>query len=282
MGKSGPNQDYCSRGKLKPPVFPFLSLVSLAVFALSACGIEDYPYLESIPQADVSQNSNDQGRVIIRGSSNGGGNPGPGYFTHYAVYYRLYVGSYEELAPMKNNLYTINPQMSSDYNAIEPYIDNDSIGSSSMGSIFSGRNFYTMVINSDENFLNDSTLNLSGYGKTLIFDFNRSAVPELYFEDNSAHKYPIRRSNGNGSFNPRPSNRYFVNSPDLYDPVNSTPNINADIVKREGLADGDTRHTYIMLYILAIGINLQSFPPIYSTPSTAIILRLPDDPSPGA
>jgi hypothetical protein len=87
--------------------------------------------------------------------------------------------------------------------------------------------------------------------------------------------YVLWRSDGGGLFSPRPD-RYFVNSRELWAPENISNQINADVVNKANLPDGDRRYTYAAMFIVAVGVNPASYSNIYSTPSLIHVFRLPD------
>jgi hypothetical protein len=87
--------------------------------------------------------------------------------------------------------------------------------------------------------------------------------------------YVLWRSDGGGLFSPRPD-RFFRNSGELWNPANITNQINADVVNKADLADGDIRYTYAAMFIVAVGINPASYSNIYSTPSLIHVFQIPD------
>jgi hypothetical protein len=108
----------------------------------------------------------------------------------------------------------------------------------------------------------------------VVFSFSQNPgdVPVLTV---GGGEYTLWRSNGNGSFTPRPENRYFVNSPELYDPDNINDNVNADVTNKSSFS-GSARHTYVCMYIVATGLDTATFTQIFSTPAFVGILRLPN------
>jgi hypothetical protein len=268
MDKFSAEQDNSSPEQMKFFSSPVV-LMGLICLLVSACGIEDYPYISPVPQSNITRELNSRATVVIPNT-----NASNNYFTHFTVFYRIYVGENEELSPSKENISAINSVLYSDYIAIEPYIDNDSIGSSSIYSTFSNRQYQILQLenaNIENNVLSDSVL-----GRTIIFDFSQTPgdIPVLIVGGN---RYSLWRSNGNGSFTPRPENRYFINGPELYDSTNINSNVNADVVNKPDLSSGAVAiHTYVSMYIVATGLDTQAFTQIFSTPAFIGILRLPD------
>jgi len=254
------------------------ALFFTAALFLSACGIEDYPYLEPIALANVTQTSNYQATVTLNSSNSS-------LFSNYAIFYRIYVSSNLEYQPSKITINAVNSTMYSDYTAIEAYIGNDSVSSSSIAGLFSSRRFNTLLLeNADIN-------SVLGVNDTIVFDFPQNNTSPLVYDhlpkllvagsgpQASWPAYVLRRSNGNDTFNPRPDRR-LLNTYELVSAANVNSNINADVVGMSGLTPAanwpDYGHSYIMMYIVAVGFDLQNLSPLYSTPSKAIILRLSD------
>jgi hypothetical protein len=251
-------------------LFVFLSALS---FSLSVCGIEDYPFIYPIPSGNIQRELNSRVTVSIPGD-----NSTSNYFTHFTVFYRIYVSDINEVTPAKSNLSNINQALYNDYTRIEPYISNDSIGSASVGTLFSDRKFYSVEVNNADI---DSLFSVSVLNRTVIFDFpqNPGSIPALVI---GSSRYELIRSRGNGNFNPIPADRYFVNDPDLYASTNINPNVNADVTDKTDSAGNSlippsaVHHTYVCMYIVAAGLDSQTFSPLYSTPAFVGVLRLPD------
>jgi hypothetical protein len=251
-------------------LFVFLGVLS---FSLSVCGIEDYPFLSPIPSGNIQRELNSSVTVYIPGDY-----LASIYFTQFTVFYRIYVSDINEVTPAKSNLSNINQALYNDYTAIEPYIANDSTGSASISTLFSNRKFYSIEVNNADI---DSLLSVSVRGHTVIFDFSQTpgSIPALVI---GSSRYELIRSRGNGNFNPIPADRYFINDPDLYASGNINPNVNADVTDKTDTAGNSVidpsavHHTYVCMYIVAAGLDLQTFSPLYSTPAFVGILRLPD------
>jgi hypothetical protein len=265
MGESCPKQADSSSESMKTPG-SFTRFFSFCLTCLvTACGIEDYPYLVPISQSSITRELNSRVQITMPA-----GSPGSS-FTHFTVFYRIYVGETEELSPSRENISAINTVLYNDYTAIEPYIDNTTMGSSTIASVFSGRKYQTLMLENNDI---DAVLSNSVLGTTVVFDFSQNPgdVPVLTVNGNP---YTLLRSNGNGTFNPRPASRYFINSPELYSPDSLNDNVNADVANKSNFS-GSARHTYICMYIVATGLNTQTFTQIFSTPAFAGILRLPN------
>jgi hypothetical protein len=193
------------------------------------------------------------------------------YFTHFTVYYRIYVSDMHTDDPL-NNINAINSTLYTHYNRVQPYIDNDSIGSASVGSLFTSMNYYSLALDNAD--IENNVLRNSVLGRTITFDFIQIAgsPPTMVI---GANTYTLRRSNGGGNFNPLPNDMHFINHPDLYNPDNINANVNADVTDKTGMTAGP-RDTYVCLYIVATGLDTQTYSQIFSTPTFVGILRLPD------
>ena len=88
--------------------------------------------------------------------------------------------------------------------------------------------------------------------------------------------YTLLRSNGNGSFNPVPTNRLFVNSQELWMADNINTNTNADVINKSGTGDSSPRYSYAALFITAVGVDVNTYTNIYSTPALIHVFQLPE------
>ena len=242
-------------------ITPFLSCLFLLT-----CGIEDYPYIYPIPTGNITLQMNSRVSIVIPNS-----NLGNMYFTNFALLYRIYISDIYEPSPSESNLNIINSSLSSDHSRVKPYIDNDSIGSSSIESLFRGINYYAVEL---EGTNIETVLSSSTFNRTLIIDFTQSpgSIPYLTLGTTT---YRLIRSNDGGSFECLPGNRYFTNSPDVRNLTNiNDTHINVDVTDKS--TGTDRRYTYVSLYIVAVGFDPQTYVQLYSTPAFAGVLCLPD------
>ena len=252
-------------GKLLFNIF----LLPLTVLFFGTCGLEDYPIINPVRQANITTELNN--RAIVRIPTNNSGTS----FTHFIIFYRIYVSNRSEPSPGSVNFSTINTVLASDYNYIRPYIDSDTLINTNMDSLFSGRGYkYLFFENGD---INDvlSASPPSVLGNTLIFDFTSGKNPTMTMGSNV---YTLYRSNGNGTYNPRTDwpDYYFVNKNDLWNTDYINSNTNADVVNMSGLTNSSPLHfTYAALFIVAAGINPNTYSYIYSTPSLIHVFELP-------
>jgi hypothetical protein len=242
-------------------------LFVLCSLFLWSCGIEDIPFIDSIPQGNITQAMNN--RAVVRIPSDSPGTT----FTNFAVFYRIYVSDTLQASTTSTSIYSaINPTLTSDYNNFSNYINSTTQGNVDMDRVFQNR-YYKYLVLEEPNTNNINTvLSESSFGQSLEFDFSSSKRPTMTLGNNT---YVLWRSDGGGLFSPRPD-RYFVNSNELSNPANINNQINADVANKANLSDGDMRYTYAAMYIVAVGINPTSYSNIYSTPSLIHVFLLPD------
>jgi len=250
--------------RLQSTVFYFLFFICL--FFIFSCGIEDYPYIDPIPEGNIIQELSSRAVVRIPRDS-----PGT-TFTNFAVFYRIYISNILLSSITKDIYSTINPILASDYNSFSYYINSTTQVNVDMNKLFQDKGYKYLVLE-DPNTNNIGTiLSESSLGQSLIFDFRSSIRPTLTIGNST---YVLWRSDGGGLFSPRPD-RYFRNSGELWNPANITSQINADVINKADLADSDMRYTYAAMFIVAVGINPASYSNIYSTPSLIHVFLLPD------
>jgi hypothetical protein len=242
-------------------------------FFLVACGIEDYPYLYPVAQGDITQVMNSRAIIYIDGRNDSPsstlGN------VHYIIYYRIYVSGVTENSPSVGNFANINQNLAQDYAVIASYINSTTMGSSTIGGVFSSRRYYPLELTGTniDNVLSPSQ-------RTITLEFPQSLTPELprpYLTNSSpTGTYDLYRSTGNNLFTPKPADRYFLNTDELNKSENITSNTNADVTDK---SDASPRYTYAAFFIVAAGIDLSTYSQIYSTPAFVGVLRLPDSSS---
>jgi len=254
--------------RVRCKVFYFI-VALLAALVLGTCGLEDYTYIFPVPQANILAETNY--RSTVRIPSN---NPSPP-FNHFSIFYRIYVSDVQMPTTVSSTSYPqINSALSSDYNAIFPYIDSTTLVNTNMDSLFQGRGFKYLyllrngAVNAADNILTSSVL-----GTTLVFDFSSQTYPTVTNTSTNT-VYTLYRSDGNGTFNPRPDYT-FVNNDDLWNPDYINSNFNADVVNKSNMTNPE-RYTYVAMYIVAVGVDEASYSNIYSTPSLIHVFLLPD------
>ncbi|MDR1029537.1 MAG: hypothetical protein LBL76_01540 [Treponema sp.] len=237
----------------------------LFLFAFSSCGIEDYAFLYPVSgYIEVELNSKATITLSLAEVSE--------YLTHFTLYYRIYISAVPLQGRIsQGDLSTLNPSLDTDYRAIWPYTANaDTTISTSVGSLFRNRSYQSLTVEGAdiENLLSPNSRN-----KTITLDFIQvpGSIPVLIIDDVS---YNLRRSTGDGLFNPVPQDRYFINTPELNTNANVSSGVNADVAALSG-STADVRFTYVALYIVATGTDA-NFSPIYSAPTFIAILRLPE------
>jgi hypothetical protein len=240
------------------------------IVELVSCGIEDYPFLPSVPSGNISVSLNQEAKIKLPVID-----LNVSYFTHFTIYYHIYVSGtyYPEIDP--SNMSDLNPALLADYNAFLPYTNTDTATGSnaSIGKLFSDRQYYSLTLEGTG--INDA-LSSSAFGKTITLNFMESIprLPPRFIIDN--RHYTLQRSPGNGLFHPVPGNRYFFNTEELHKQENisignTVSTINADVTHKDTLTD---RYTYTALYIVATGID-SNFSPLYSTPAFIGVFYLP-------
>jgi len=248
----------------RPQSAIFYFFIFLFSFFLWACGIEDYPFINPIPQGNIIRDMNN--RAVVRVSSDSPGTT----FTHFAVFYRIYVSDIPLASTASDSSYSaINPTLASDYGTFRGYIDSTTQVNVNMDTLFQGKNYKYLGLQ-DINI--NTVLSSSALGQSIVFDFSSSKRPTLTLGNTS---YVLLRSDGGGLFSPRPD-RYFRNSRELWNPDNISTQINADVANKADLTDSDMRYTYAAMFIVAVGINPASYSNIYSTPSLIHVFQIPD------
>jgi hypothetical protein len=244
--------------------FFLLLLIILGLFF--SCGVEDYAYLQPVASGDIRITLNNMATVPLPDQGNGSN------FTHYTLYYRIYISDIQESGEIQRSrsaMERINPTLATDYFYLEPYTNTNNSVNTSTATLLRNRNYQVLSYargNSElSDVVKDGPVNLE-----LHFPVQTGSIPYLIYGGTT---YSLYRSNGSGTFNPRPD-RYFRNSSEINSAGNISSTINADVVNKSG-ASGP-RYTYTALYIAATGLSEPSYTPFYSIPTFIGVFRLPE------
>jgi hypothetical protein len=221
---------------------------------VTACGIDDAPYLSPVPLSDVQVSSNTTARVNLDSTGE------DEYSPSFLLYYKIYISKESSTSTiLPDNMNSINATLGSNYRSILPYTTTStSTPQIFTPTVFSGMKFYTMSVGSLESLPGET-------GSITIYfsNMNDEAMPSLAYYNKTGTLY---RSTGGGSFTPLPENdRRFRNFTDLRDTQNN------DV---EQLSGGD--YAYCAVYIIKRGINPNTLTSIYSAPTFVAVFRLPD------
>jgi hypothetical protein len=232
----------------------------LLALGFAACGIEDYPFLDKVPSGNVAVTLNQKASITLPTVDSI-------YFTHFTLYYRIYVSGTYFPEINTGNMSQLNSNLMADYSYFLPYTDSDT-SSSSMGTNFANRKYYALTVEGNDA---HTVLGSSGFGKTLTLDFTETTpriIPNLSIGGIS---YNLQRSTGNSIFRPVPEDRYFINTAELTAAANITATVNADVADK---SDITTRYAYAALYIVVSGVD-SYFSPLYSVPTFVGVFYLP-------
>jgi hypothetical protein len=236
----------------------------------SSCGIEDYLFLNPVPVGNISLPSLNTSAVIALPNIDLAHYY---YFSHFTIYYRIYISGIDVSGAInEGQLGSINPSLLTDYSALIPYTNTDTVISTSIATLFGNRKYYTLNLSGADM---DNVLGAASLGRTAVLDFalTPGRRPTLRFEGGVLPaEYTLYRSTGNGAFSPLPD-RFFLNSSELNRSDNVSEKRNNDVADYPGLSG--TRYTYVALYILVTGTD-SNYTPIYSRPTYVGVFRLPE------
>ena len=238
-------------------------LFSLGLSFLGGCGLESYPHIYPIPQSNIVQSLNNWAVVNVPSNNLGSS------FTHFVVFYRIYVSDVSIPSTTRDTYTVINPVLNADFNLFQQYIDSDTLVGVNMDSLFRNRGYHYLHLQGGHNI--DDVLSSSALGGTLVFNFPSDSAPTMTV---GGVPYTLMRSNGGGVFSPQPTHRLFVHHEDLWRSENINSNINADVVGKSGMGP-EGPYTYAAMFIVAVGLNTATYSPIYSTPSLIHVFMLP-------
>jgi hypothetical protein len=237
------------------------ALVLGALLVLHSCGIESYYYLPEVPAGNITTSANQWASVSLPQIT-------MSYFTHFALYYRIYL-SYEQIANI-GDLSGVNATLNSDYRYLSTYTSSSTTTSVNVASIMSSRGYQPLFFQTASGSSISNDLLSSTSGALLRIDFSvAGSVPAITYPGGAAS---LIRSNGDGVFTPLPD-RYFRDTPELKNPAYINSTTNADVVNASGT--GITSYAFVSLYIVSVGLNEQTYTPIFSIPTFVGVFRLP-------
>jgi len=217
------------------------------------------------------------------------------YFTHFEIYYRIYISavppSGSGLINTSTLMSNVNSALNSDYQGLL-YLTNKTSTSSNPSNLettFSNRKYFKLTLKEDNI---DSVLSTDppsgrpdSRGKILEIDFYHTisgdVIPVLTLSTPPgiipivSNTYTLQRAtSGPGlNFTPKP-NRDFFNHSELYDDNNVSKLINEDVAAPNAGIPATPRYTYVSMYIFAVGRHYITT--IYSQPTHINIFCLPD------
>jgi hypothetical protein len=252
----------------------------LSLFCLYSCGLEDYLYIDYVP--DISQQDDTYARFRLPSSSDEGYSS---FFANFAIYYRIYISgnSVTGIINTATVMEQINSYLRSDIAGLSYLADKTSTSAnpSNLESVFTNRKFFKLTLEEDkvDNVLSKGAgLLPSSLGKILEIRFppNPGEKPMLILD---GVPYTLRRaSDSDLPFllqSTNPNNKFFLNNEDLYKDENITNDRNADVAAPNRGTPETPRYTYVSMYIFAIGKDYIST--IYSQPTFIGIFRLADE-----
>ncbi|GHV93901.1 hypothetical protein AGMMS50293_02210 [Spirochaetia bacterium] len=247
--------------KARFAVFIFALVIAAGIVS---CGLEDYPYLPSVPENNITVQSVNRATIRLPNISSS-------YFTHFTIFYRIYISGENTDQITTTDLSRVNTSLAADYNGIYPSTDiTNTSANTAIGSLFRNRRYYELQIEGGD------IRNLLSAGSTVEIIFPTITGEKPTLNDVNGNVYgSLYRSNGEGIFDPVPD-RYFLNSPDLNASANTIETKNADVANNTSIVASSSRYTYVSLYIVLVGLDTQTLTSIYSQPTFIGILKLPE------
>jgi len=241
-----------------------LLIFTLCLFALLSCGVEDILYLPQVSESGIVRELTNKASISLSPLTDS-------YATGYVIFYKIYIISppgYGTIPELINN----NTRISNDYSTLYRFTDPTNASSIPSLTTFSSSGFYELELYGVN--IRNAILSKSGGFFNIEFPLTPGVRPNILSLNSadSGTRYPLYRSNGGGTFNPKPD-RYFLSSTDLNDFANAISTINADVSGQNGV--GNEGVAYASMYIVAVGTN-QNFSRVYGKPTHISIFKLPN------
>ena len=230
-----------------------LLIFTLYLFTLLSCGIDDIPYLPQVSESGIVRELTNRASIILPPLTDS-------YSTGYVIFYKIYIIS--QKSGTVPELIANNSRISTDYNTLYNFTDPTKASSIPSLTTFSNSGFYELELEGVN--IKNTILSKTGGRFNIMFEPRPGEKPYI---DNGT-RYLLYRSNGGGTFNPRPD-RYFLSSTDLNDYANAIATVNADVSGQNGVSE----FAYASMYIVAVGTN-QNFSRVYGKPTFINIFEL--------
>jgi len=257
-----------------------LSVCFLSLFCLLSCGLEAFYYIDYIQNSTMQDTTLATIRLPSSSDEGYSTDAAKRIFDHFIIFYRIYISDIPETAIIAststNDVFNkqLNTALNSDYAFLYPSTDKTSttVITANLENTFSGRKYFKLELEGADitRVLGSGSL---GTTITIFFQNNTRTQPILNMNGVLYTLLRDKDSIGNNASTVMRS-RNFLNHPDLYNPNNAVPEVNADVA-RDSKTNTDFRYTYVSMYIAAIGRTLE-LPPrnIYSQPTFIGVFRL--------
>jgi hypothetical protein len=263
-------------------------VAAFVLFFLFSCGIEDTPFIGSVPPSYISRQNVYRATIWLPSPSSDFGSE----FTNFEIYYKIYLSDMPVTSIDASNMASVNAALASDYNALYTYTaDNTSstVLQTFSTTIFTGRGFYPIDLSrlSIENYVLSPSYP-SVLGKSVVIEFPNSSTEVPYLmrsdidDDHTAPDYnpdhlPLqRRISQIGTETPYSTStdkHLFLNFPELHQTPGTT-NSNRDVSST--LQGTGIQYAYCLLYIVAVGINDSTLSSLSGIPTYINVFLLPN------
>ncbi|MCL2206028.1 MAG: hypothetical protein FWB82_05855 [Treponema sp.] len=264
-----------------------LFLLPVAALLLTACGLlEGEPFIEAIHSDRIERSFNDRATLDVTGYT-----PHPTAFSHFAIFYRIYISDTPVPSTTTDTFPQINPTLNADFNAIATYIDSETFVGVNMHTLFTGRGFrYLALARLDPAMppphlvpVDTNSVLASMVSEVVEFSFEGGwqTHPVMRFVNRPIgdpdREFVLWRATSHDgiAFDPQP-NRLFFNTAELRNAAYINPNMNADVADRTGIPAASRLHTFAALFIVGVGMDHATFSTVYSTPSLIHVFLLPN------
>jgi hypothetical protein len=230
-----------------------------AALAFHSCGIESAPYLPPVSTGSIQTSMNNYVSIDLPSSVSSN-------FTSFTLYYRIYLSHEAGGSSSTGTFASVNGTLVNDYNYIAPYTNTASSNTANIASVMSNYRYYPLQYSSSSGDV------LTSPGDHVVIEFPNPSVAHPYpYLSYSGGTVDLIRSNGGGVFTTVPD-RYFLSTAQLRDSANILPSKNADVA---GASTPGAAHAYVALYIVATGLNVPSYTPLFGHPTFVGLFMLP-------
>ena len=260
-------------------IFLSIFVCILSIGGLLSCGLEEYYYMDYIPEGDYRDVNSATIRLPASSRAGYGERSSGGYFSNFVIYYRIYISDIPFIGRIdETTRSSVNSTLNSDFNTLSSYtnITSTDVSTSNLETRFFNLKYYKLLL-ADRNI--DTFLGRNSLNQTLTIHFppNTGEEPTLVLGDRDPvigdNAFILRRATDgpNIIFSPKPNSpeglfRTFLNHPELYDKGNVNNENNADVATNT--KNVEMRYTYVSMYIMAVGLTGETPPKtIYSQPA---------------
>ncbi|MCL2229583.1 MAG: hypothetical protein FWC01_00645 [Treponema sp.] len=233
-------------------------------FGLAACGLLEFYYLPQVQDIDILSSSLSGVELRLPSMSS------ISFADGYIIVYKIYISDFTGNSITPSQYHLVNSTLQSDYQNFLSLCNPTTTLTLSDLNTFSSRGFYLLEYDKPTgvtHYLNDNANTFISFHPTDYFN------PVIIV--NNDPPVSLLRYSGMESYLPANS-LFFLNTSELNASYSNEPvRINEDVFIPSSGENLQPRNAFVLMYVIAIGYNYETFASIYSKPTHVGLFMLP-------